>query len=175
LADSSFGESDNIGRMIDLLPDLYYAVNQTLERCTPGFSKKTGVVLWVIASSTAEDEQGPFRLYGEICDRLADWFAMKRENARSEVAKAKRILMNKGLIFIAGRNDHVHLTPQGVDYVSRMRQVAKETVKEALGVLEPSEQIQFVNFVERLITLRKPPIRESDNSSASQPNAIEKS
>src|SRR5579871_5140761 len=86
---------DDVDRLVALLPDFYYAANSLLENCIGReLTKKNGVVLWLVAESETTDELGPYLLHDEIVERIAGWFVLAKEHARSEVSRAKAKLMN---------------------------------------------------------------------------------
>ena len=148
--------------MVARLPDLYYAVNRVLEDCTrPKFSKKAGVILWLIAESKAKDDAGPYLLQDDIVQRFGNWFVQTKGNARSEVSKAKKSLLKDGYILIAGGKDRMHLTSKGQRTVRKMRELATVAIRETLAILSSVEQEQFAGLIQKLLASRKLPNSES--------------
>lgn len=166
----NYANRDDLDRLVALLPDLYYASNRLLENCIgPELTKKNGVVLWLVAESGTTDELGPYLLHDEIVERVAEWFVLTKEHARSEVSRAKAKLMGAGYIFVGGGSKNVHLTDKGKVQVDQMRSSARLVMESALKVLSQTEQQQLLNSVFRLTTRRKPPARADREPARVQP------
>jgi hypothetical protein len=80
----NFTQEHGLDRFVALLPDLYYAVDRILDHCA-GFnlSKKSAVVLWLIANSRTTDELGPYLVHDDIVEKVGEWFVLGVQNARS--------------------------------------------------------------------------------------------
>jgi hypothetical protein len=150
-----------LDRFVALLPELYYAVNRVLEDCTPRFSKKVGVALWALGSSTKADNVGQYLTTGDIVKTFRDWFVVSEPSANSQVSKVKTDLFDLQFIKIEGDRDHIHLTQKGEDAVSQMLSVARKVLRDTLGVLTPEEHRVLLDFARRMIATRKPPTKES--------------
>jgi hypothetical protein len=151
---------DDLDLLAARLPDLYYAASSLLDDCIgPLLTKKSGVILWLIAESRTTDELGPYLAHEQIVEQVAKWVAGSRENARPEVSRAKAILMRDGYIFVGGGNKNVHLTEKGNIQVRQMRASARRAIERALNALSPAEQGHLVDSVSRLLPQSKPPTR----------------
>jgi hypothetical protein len=147
---------------INLLPTLYCAVNRVFEDCLPTFSKKVGVVLLALESSTMVDEEGKYLAAGDIAKLFQEKFVASESSVKSEASKVKGDLFALDFIKIQGGRDHIHLTPKGEAAARRLLVTATPIVHDTLKVLDPQEQRQLLNFAERMIaTIKKPIVKES--------------
>jgi hypothetical protein len=147
---------------VKLLPTLYYAVNRVLDDCWPAFSKKVGVVLLALDSSTMTDSEGKYLTVGEIAKLFREGFVVSESSVKSEASKVKNDLFALDFIKIQGGRDHIHLTKKGEAEAGRLLATATGIVQDTLSVLDPGEQRQLLNFAGRMIaTIKKPVVRES--------------
>jgi hypothetical protein len=150
-----------LNKFVTLLPELYYAVNRVLEDCTQHFSKKVGVALLALESSTQEDSIGKYLSISDLNRIFRDWYVVSENSAGSQVAKVKSDLFDLGFIKIEGGADHIHLTAKGEEAVQRMHAVAINVIAPSVGVLSPDEQRILLDFAKRMIATKKPPGKET--------------
>jgi hypothetical protein len=156
----SLGELD---RFVALLPELYYAVNRVLEDCTPQFSKKVGVALWALGSSTKADGIGHYLVTGDLVKTFREWFVVSPDSANSQVSKVKTDLFALGFIKVEGDRDHLHLTERGEDAVRQMHTIARGVLRQTLEALTSGERGVLLDLAGRMIATRKPPTKESSS------------
>jgi hypothetical protein len=151
---------------VELIPALYYAINDVFEESTaPDFSKKVGVVLWILHGSQTTDNQGKYLTTSELVERFRDWFVVGEKNAGPEVSKAKSALLDGDYIMIAGGRDHIHLTSKGEKAVLDIRAKAKEALRGSLARLSSDDREQLLEIASRMVALKKmPPAPENQQS-----------
>jgi hypothetical protein len=140
-----------------LLPTLYYSVNRILEDCWPAFSKKVGLVLLALDSSTMTDNEGKYLTVGDIARLFRQGFVVSESSVKSEASKVKNDLFALNFIRIEGGKDHIHLTPKGEAEARRLLTTATGMVEETLKVLDLGEQRQLLNFAARMLVRAKTP------------------
>jgi hypothetical protein len=148
----------NIDEIVRILPTFYYAVNKVLEDCTsPDLSKKSGVVLWLLASAHRQDQKGDYLTNADLVQRFQEWNVVKPENASSEVTKAKKELFNLDYIEVSGAPDHIRLNENGKRRAHKMYDAARSIVQETIAVLSARELALLLELANRMISGRKPP------------------
>ena len=143
-----------IDSLVDLIPALYYLVNRVLEDATPEFSKKTGIVLWVLDTATEVDASGRFLTTREIVEQFRKWSVVSESSASAEVSKVKSELLNRNYIMVAGGSDHIHLTAAGEKAVRQMRERAFSSLGERLKSVSKADRKQLLRIVGDLLAER---------------------
>jgi hypothetical protein len=148
--------SSDLDGFVELIPALYYAVNRVFEDSTaPSFSKKVGVVLWTLGSSTTSDSVGRYLTTAELVAQFREWFVVSEKSAGPEVSRAKKELLDGGYIMVVGGNDHIHLTTRGEDALLDLRAKARETLRATLVNVHPDDRAQLLEIATRLIIAQK--------------------
>jgi len=153
---------------VELIPALYYAINRVFEDSTaPAFSKKVGVVLWILGSSTTADAVGKYLTTAELVAKFREWFVVSEKSAGPEVSRAKKELLDDNYIMVVGGNDHLHLTALGEEALRELRTKARESLRTTLVNVHPDDRAQLLAIATRLITAQKlPPASEVQESFA---------
>jgi hypothetical protein len=151
LPDNNGGDAPAAEQFAELLPVLYYGVNRVLDICAPAHSRKVVVVLWALASASAEDKTGKYLTTQDIARTFRDWFVVSEANVSSEVSKVKKDLFDLNYIKIEGGHDHIHLSRDGEEAMHRTLTKARTLLQEVLGVLNPGEQLLLAVLTRRML------------------------
>jgi hypothetical protein len=141
---------ESIQELVNLFPELFFAVNYLLEGAAGPLRKRSATILWILSQSERVDADGQYLHNGEIVENFRRWFAASPKTASKRVTEAKTPLYQQGLIEVKRGPKSIHLTDKGRDFVNEMRLRAFAKIRRATSALNPQELDQLVFMLRKV-------------------------